>query len=394
MIVGNINHQRLKFAADKVVADSNDYLQASFSFSEDWDGFVKVAHFHKGDESYDYILHDDKIEQDAHLNLGKGTWEVYLHGNKGDTRITTDVQELRVFRSGVINGAPIPEIPLTAAEQILQLAVQANEYAEAVKSAAEAGAFDGKDYDHSEEYEALTAEMASYRQQVAADRESIADSTEFAQAAANDAMTSNVNAGFHELAAQEAASSASGYATSAAGSAEFVRRTKDEVSALAGSAAGAAAAASESAAEAQRIKEETQEIVDGKTEKVRIDFDGRTFKLNGETLNYKRLYDIHLTSPDFAFVVYGDRAYLLSYVQDDPGMKEMRFQSTIAVTDSAGFSNVKTSGIYVTSSDGVNIASVRISDINSENVGYKTAAITEANKTVRLCILQTKLLLT
>lgn len=122
--------------------------------------------------------------------------------------------------------------------------------------------------------------------------------------------------------------------------------------------------------------------LNNKTIKTRIDFDGdRTFKIGTRTLNYKELYETHLLQSDFAFVVYGDRAYLLSYVQSDTSaMREMRFQSVIATTDSNNISKVKVSGIYVKSSDGVNIASVSITDINSENSSYKATAITDTNK--------------
>lgn len=46
-----------------------------------------------------------------------------------------------------------------------------------------------------------------------------------------------------------------------------------------------------------------------KTQKTRIDFDGSVFRIGDSVLNYKQLHDIHLNQPDFAFVVYGDRAY-------------------------------------------------------------------------------------
>lgn len=131
---------------------------------------------------------------------------------------------------------------------------------------------------------------------------------------------------------------------------------------------------------AKEMLDDIDSIISGKTEKVRVDFDGSRFTVGGSVLNFKQLYDIHLTSPDFGFVVYGDRAYLLSYVQDGNGMKEMRFQSVLAVTDSNGISSVKTSGIYVTSSDGINIASVRVTDINSENEAYKASEINDSNK--------------
>lgn len=116
------------------------------------------------------------------------------------------------------------------------------------------------------------------------------------------------------------------------------------------------------------------------TKKTRIDFDGSKFRIGDTVLNYKDLYERHIVKSDFAFVVYGDRAYLLSYVQDGSGMKEMRFQSVIAVTDAASISNVKVSGIYVKSSDGVSIASVEIVDVNSENKGYKASTIAGDNQ--------------
>lgn len=121
---------------------------------------------------------------------------------------------------------------------------------------------------------------------------------------------------------------------------------------------------------------EIRELLEKKTEKTRIDFNGTQFTLNGEVLNYKQLHDIHLEKPDFAFVVYGDRAYLLSYVQDDAtAMREMRWESSIATTTA-----VKTSGIYVTSTDGINITNVSVRDINSENQGNKVSQINNNNK--------------
>lgn len=114
-----------------------------------------------------------------------------------------------------------------------------------------------------------------------------------------------------------------------------------------------------------------------KTIKTRIDYDGTNFKHGDKVLNFQELHDIHLNEPDFAFVVYGDRAYLLTYVQDDASaMRELRWESSIA-TDTV----VKTSGIYAKSSDGINIASVTIRDINSETQGNKVSAISVATKT-------------
>lgn len=56
-------------------------------------------------------------------------------------------------------------------------------------------------------------------------------------------------------------------------------------------------------------------------------------------------------------------------------MREMRWESTIA-TDTA----VKTSGIYVISTDGIEIANVSVRDINSENQASKVSSISDTNK--------------
>lgn len=139
-----------------------------------------------------------------------------------------------------------------------------------------------------------------------------------------------------------------------------------------------------------RIADDEDEL-ERKSIKTRIDFDGnRTFSIGDRVLNYQELHDIHLEQPDFAFIAYGDRAYLLSYVQDDESaMRELRFQSTIGVT-SGGVSNSKVSGIYVVSSDGVNIANVSVVDINNENVSYKATEINNTNKNSTVWYASTK----
>lgn len=194
-----------------------------------------------------------------------------------------------------------------------------------------------------------------------------------AQNAAASAEESKQSATAAKNAAQNSATTATNAATSATSAADSAMNSEGE----------AKAAAAEAQRIADSIPEDYSDLVEEvgrKTEKVRIDFDGTNFTVAGEIINYQQLYDFHITSPDFAFVVYGDRAYLLSYVQDGVGMKEMRFESTIAVTNTDNLSNVKTSGIYVISSDGINITSVRITDINSENKGYKVTEINDSNK--------------
>lgn len=147
MITGIIQGQSLKLAAPLIVADTIDYLEASFWFqSRDWDGADKWAHFSKGDAAYDVRLEEsDQITRDRHLNLSSGSWSVYLHGTTPTgMRITTEKAEIYVKETGTINGEPLPEIPLTAAEQIAADARSAKEIAKTVRADADKGLFNGK----------------------------------------------------------------------------------------------------------------------------------------------------------------------------------------------------------------------------------------------------------
>ena len=122
MIIGYIKGQELEIIQNTIVSDSIDYLTAEFNFStNEWDGFIKWAHFKKDDIVYDVLLADDKILKSQHLNLSAGVWEVYVHGNKsgGTERITTNIVKLTVEPTGALNGEPLPEIPLEVAEQIM-----------------------------------------------------------------------------------------------------------------------------------------------------------------------------------------------------------------------------------------------------------------------------------
>lgn len=124
MLYGEINRQRLKIINEHVVADTIDYLEARFAFSEDWDGLEKWVHFAKDGEVYDIRLTDNCVRKEDHLNLSAGIWKVYLHGNefsggKVIERITTNAAILKVEPTGTLDGEPFPEMPASVTEQIL-----------------------------------------------------------------------------------------------------------------------------------------------------------------------------------------------------------------------------------------------------------------------------------
>lgn len=121
MISAFIKGQTLKIVAPVIVADSIKYLESKFHFqTSDWDGFSKWAHFKNGETVYDIRLNaDDAIRKSDNLNLGAGTWEVYLHGtSKKGERITTDVANIEVKQSGALDGEPFPNVPLSVVEQL------------------------------------------------------------------------------------------------------------------------------------------------------------------------------------------------------------------------------------------------------------------------------------
>lgn len=141
-----VSGQSLKMFTPVTAADSLRYLTAQFHFTDnDWDGYTRWAHFRKGETVYDIALDgDDRISEEDALNLTAGEWEIYLTGTKDTARLTTVVVILTVKESGLID-APLHVLPQSVAEQIDAKAAQALLTAQAVKAAADAGKFNGRD---------------------------------------------------------------------------------------------------------------------------------------------------------------------------------------------------------------------------------------------------------
>ena len=141
-----VSGQSLKMFTPVTAADSLRYLTAQFHFTGDeWNGYTRWAHFRKGETVYDIELDgEDCITEEDALNLTAGEWEIYLTGTKDTARLTTVVVILTVKESGLID-APLHVIPQSVAEQIDAKAAQALLTAQAVKAAADAGKFNGKD---------------------------------------------------------------------------------------------------------------------------------------------------------------------------------------------------------------------------------------------------------
>ena len=141
-----VSGQSLKMFTPVTAADSLKYLTAQFHFTDnDWDGYTRWAHFRRGETVYDIELdEEDCITEEDALNLTTGEWEIYLTGTKDTARLTTVVVVLTVKESGLVD-APLHVLPQSVAEQIDAKAAQALLTAQAVKAAADAGKFNGKD---------------------------------------------------------------------------------------------------------------------------------------------------------------------------------------------------------------------------------------------------------
>lgn len=141
-----VSGQSLKLFTPVIAADSLHYLTGLVHFSgDDWENHSVWAHFRQEETIYDIALDEDgAFGEDAELTLTVGEWELYLTGSDGEDRITTVPVVLTVKASGLVD-APLHPMPLSVAEQIDSKASVALAFASAVKTAAEAGIFDGRD---------------------------------------------------------------------------------------------------------------------------------------------------------------------------------------------------------------------------------------------------------
>lgn len=126
MIVGYIKGQSFSLSSPTIASGTIDHLTAVFTFlSSEWEQCNEIwVHFSQGDTVYDAEIIEGKVNKDQHINLDKGEWEVYVHGNvtaNGEVveRITTEKETLFVQESGIFDGNPFPSVEESTAEKIL-----------------------------------------------------------------------------------------------------------------------------------------------------------------------------------------------------------------------------------------------------------------------------------
>ena len=115
MITFSVKNQKLTPTSKvMVVADSQDYLFAQFSFSEDWNGVKKLAQFTRGENRFRLLLDENgAVKVPWEVLKDKGWFRVTVIGNnqQGEPNmvITTNPVEIRVHESGLINGEVMEE---------------------------------------------------------------------------------------------------------------------------------------------------------------------------------------------------------------------------------------------------------------------------------------------
>lgn len=153
MITCQINNQSLVTVYDEVVADSVEYLTASFTFSDDWDGYSRTVIF--SNYSNNKVLIVTLIDGDL-LYLGNNAcyvpheviespgFSISVFGIKDESIITTDEKNIVVRESGYKRGE-VPEEPTpTDVERIIGIATSAKNVADSVREDADAGLFKGE----------------------------------------------------------------------------------------------------------------------------------------------------------------------------------------------------------------------------------------------------------
>ena len=83
-----------------IVAGTNSYLRAKFTFSDEWRDCVKVASFWRGEKEQAVLLNSDGTCDIPHQVLSGASFRVSVIGQKQNYRITTNriVVRQEVFR--------------------------------------------------------------------------------------------------------------------------------------------------------------------------------------------------------------------------------------------------------------------------------------------------------
>lgn len=223
MLKFKVEHQDLILLdTDTIVADSEDYLQMQFSFTDDWNDVIKIALFSRDENNIRVQLNADGIVTVPwNVLKGEGSFNVSVFGNNQEDApnkvITSSVATILVQGSGLKNGETFDEstagLEGGVLHQIISKATEAENSAEAAQQSAVA-AEDSKTA--AERSASAAAESASAAENAAA------NAAATAAAAAAQQVTESVNQTFSALL------NAPYYGYDAAGHLNFYYNRRDE----------------------------------------------------------------------------------------------------------------------------------------------------------------------
>ena len=117
MLIFHVKKQIMRLArdSDPVVADSQNYLQAQFTFSEDWSSLNKVAQFTRDEYHFDILLDDAGIcivPWEVLQTAGEFVVNVFGNNQPGEANklVTTNAVAIPCNQSGLVQGQ-LPDEP-------------------------------------------------------------------------------------------------------------------------------------------------------------------------------------------------------------------------------------------------------------------------------------------
>lgn len=212
MLEFKVENQRLTLLLTDVlvVADSQDYLQAHFTFSEDWDDVVKIALFSRDENNIRVALDNNNVVIVPYQVLaGGGRFDVSVFGNNQENAdnkvITSSVVTVDIRPSGLKNGETFDESE-TGLEggvlwQIMTKAAEAEQSAASANNDAAAAAQSASDASDSKTASAQSAEAAAESAQSAeaAAQTAAQDAAAAAAALAAEQTAANIEQTFSEF---------------------------------------------------------------------------------------------------------------------------------------------------------------------------------------------------
>ena len=197
MMQCTVTGQLLQCQKKIIIEKSVNYLIASFTFDNDWDGLIKLAQFVREDKFLQLVLEDDRCVVPWEMLQTDGSFLMTVLGvnREGeDTKvITCNGVVIKVYRSGLVEDQTPDDPTPVLDETILAQCIAAKEAAEAAaQSASESATVAGNSRDEAvasaEGARASAAAAGSAKSEAVSAKDTAVASREAAEAARNDAQ--------------------------------------------------------------------------------------------------------------------------------------------------------------------------------------------------------------